>query len=139
MKYYKVLYNKPYGGFCLPDEICDQFKEKYGKELDSYTCDRRDERIIELVEQAEWFEQSQFGIAKIPVGCQYELHEYDGKEWVTWRLPESIIIDDLRMLLLGETLPDNINPITKQFLEYGKPFAKFEAHYRLKFKHLDHA
>lgn len=137
MDYYKVLYNVPYGGFCLPDEICNQFKEKYGEEVDSYTCDRTDERIIELVENAKWFEDSEFGIAKVPLGCQYELHEYDGKEWVSWSLPESIIIDDLRKMLVGEE--GSVHPITKQFLDYGKSFANFEAHYRLKFKHLDRA
>lgn len=134
MEYYRVVYNTTYGGFFLPHEIVRQFKQKYDEELQSqYSCDRTDERIIKLIETSEWFKDSDFAIKEIPKGCNHEIHEYDGKEWVSWTLPEIKIIDDLRMLLLGEITDENVNPITKQFLEFGGKFKDFDVWFRKKF------
>lgn len=92
-------------------------------------CYRKDERVIKLIEAAEWFEKSSFDIKKIPVGCVYEIREYDDMESVRWSLPKDKIIDDLRMIVLGELEKENANPLTKQFLDYGKSFDEFNSYF----------
>lgn len=139
MEVIKVLYNRTYGGFELPKKFCKEFNSKYGEKLSPYTIRRDDERIIEMVEASDWFKDSDIAIEEIPVGCEYTIHEYDGLEHVTWSLPESTIIEDLRKLLVKEVTDDDIHPLTKHFLEFGGSYKEFESYFRKKFKHPDHA
>ena len=142
MEVTKVLYNVPYGGFRLPGEICKQFQKKYGERIYEYMSYsdklRADPRLVELYEKSKYFEDGEIAIAEVPAGCVWTIHEYDGKEYVTWTLPEATIIEDLRKLLIGETV-DDIHPITKHFLESGISFKEFESYFRKKFTHPDHA
>ena len=132
METIKVVYNTSYGGFKLPYEFCKKFKQKYEEEISSYTIQRDDERIIEMLEESDWFEESDLAIAEIPAGCEWDIHEYDGKESVGWHLPEADIIEDLRLLLIGDTSA-TINPLTRHFLDSGKSFKEFEVHFRTRF------
>lgn len=119
MEMIKVVYNTTYGGFMLPGSFCQEFKEKYGEELSPYTMARDDERIIEMLEESDWFADSELAIKEIPAEAEWDLHTYDGMESITWHLPENKIIDDLRMILIGEATNDTIAPITKKFLDSG--------------------
>ena len=133
IEYYRVIYNTTYGGFRLPDDIVKKFKEEYGEEICPYSCSRTDERIIQMVHEADWFEDSDFAIKYIPVDCEHHIHEYDGRETVSWNLPKDKIIDDLRMLLIGEVTNESVSQLTKQFLEFGGTFDKFDKWFRMEF------
>ncbi len=138
MEVTKVLYNVPYGGFKLPTEICKQFQKKYGERIEVYMCYtdklRADPRLVELYENSKYFKHDgEIAIEEIPAGCVWTIHEYDGKEYVTWTLPEDTMIEDLRKLVIKEVTDEDIHPITKQFLESGMSFKEFESYFRKKF------
>jgi hypothetical protein len=132
MEVTEVLYNTTYGGFWLPNEICKEFEEKYGEKLIPYHCKRDDPRIVELFKKYENREYTEIDIAEVPKGCFWKIREYDGQESVSWTLPESIMIDDLRKVIMENTR-EGIHPITEQFLESGMTFVEFNKHFREKF------
>ena len=78
--YYKVLYNKGYGGFCFSDEARQRLKE-IG--LDTYTVRRHDPRLISIVEEIGLERASgsysNLQIAEIDYNL-YQIREYDGSE-----------------------------------------------------------
>ena len=78
----KIVLNKCYGGFGLDDELA----EKY--ELDEWSVDRTDEKLIELVEK--YGEDAEGAHAKLKVveipdeATDWEIDEYDGYESVIY-------------------------------------------------------
>lgn len=130
MEFYGVLYNTTYGGFWLPDEICKEFEEKYGEKILPYECKRDDQRIVQIVENYVNKGYIEIDVKEVPVGCEFYIHEYDGQESVRWNLPYNTMIDDLRMIVLGETTREKIHPITKRFLDFGGTFNEFETWFR---------
>ena len=90
----KVLINNCYGGF----GFSEKFEEQY-QEIIENSVGRHDVALIAAVESFGLDEASdkyaKIGIANVPDGCEYNIHEYDGTEYVddTWI---NISIDELR-------------------------------------------
>lgn len=143
-KYYEVVYYNDYGGFGYPQELFDKLDELYppesesesefGKKLrigtqfnfsSSYYNNiwRTSPEIIKIMRENNWLTnknyKTQWGIKKIPIGYDYKITEYDGKEQVHIICPiKEIITDLLRVIETGNY--DNINKITQKLLSKDK-------------------
>jgi Lhr-like helicase len=104
----KVVINNCYGGFSLSKEACELYAKKIGlntgkwnetwkffQEGDFYDRDiPRDDSVLvsiveELGEKANGY-CAELKIVEIPEDVEWDIHEYDGSEWVaevhrTWR------------------------------------------------------
>lgn len=123
----KVLVNECYGGYGISIEAeqlylkkkkisYELLEESYGRgvyQLDDedeetyLELDRNDPILIEVVEElgskrASGF-HAQLAIVEVPDGCQYDIHEYDGTEYInsTWI---EITLDELKNGLSGDRL-----------------------------------
>jgi len=123
----KVLVNECYGGYGISLEAEELYlkkkkisyellEESYGRGL--YEIDgedeetylelsRTDEVLVQVVEEIGSERASgphaQLAIVEVPDGCQYDIHEYDGAEYInsTWI---TITIDELKNGLSGDRL-----------------------------------
>ena len=84
----KIVINKDYGGFSLSDEATKRYAELKGSEGEGWNCrgvERNDPVLIQVVEEMGDAAGGQFaslGIVEIPDGVQWQIEEYDGREWV---------------------------------------------------------
>lgn len=93
----KVVINANYGGFFLSDEAVARIRE-----LKGYTSEsefrkeelRRDDRdlvtAVEEMQEKAGGNWSELKIVEVPDDVEWEIHEYDGWEWVaekhrTWQ------------------------------------------------------
>jgi hypothetical protein len=84
----KVVINRCYGGFGLSQEAEQSYKERKGITDPNWfywEIARNDEVLVELVEQmgpAVNSRYSDLAIVDIPDDVNWEIEEYDGREWV---------------------------------------------------------
>ncbi len=85
----KVVINDCYGGFGLSDEGVARYAEIKGITLDKdlYHRDiaRDDPALVALVEENRDEYESRYAslkVVEIPDDVEWEIEEYDGKEWV---------------------------------------------------------
>lgn len=79
----KIVVNKAFGGFSLPEEFCAQYN------FDPYDdIDRTDERLVNFMENCGGHTKIDFGdlrIVAIPdTSTDWEISQYDGFETVTY-------------------------------------------------------
>lgn len=86
MKTRKVLINFRYGGYHLPREILDALsvRGRITSYNEKYAIPRDDPDLIAVAELAspEYLEQHDLGIVEIPADVEWQIEEYDGKEWI---------------------------------------------------------
>jgi hypothetical protein len=91
-----VVINTDFGGFGLSDQAMDLFKKRSGiTDGDFYDHDiaRDDPVLVQIVRELGAEADSKFAnlkIVEIPAYVEWEIGEYDGREWVaekhrTWR------------------------------------------------------
>ncbi len=121
----KVLVNDCYGGYGISLEAeqlyftkkgisFELIEERYGRgkylidgEVAYAEIDRDDPILIEVVEEIgserASGEHAELSISEIPDGCEYDIHEYDGTEYIssTWI---EITLDELKNGLSGDRL-----------------------------------
>lgn len=121
----KVLVNECYGGYGISIEAEELYlkkkgikyeliEESYGRgkylingEETYLELSRTDEVLVQVVEEIGSERASgphaELSISEIPDGCQYDIHEYDGTEYInsTWI---NITIDELKNGLSGDRL-----------------------------------
>ncbi len=88
----KIVINKCYGGFGLSDAARERLRElltREGLPLGEGSFEdelsRDDPRLIRVVEEMgkdSWGKRAQLVIIEIPDGVDWEVEDYDGKEWV---------------------------------------------------------
>lgn len=85
----KIVVNREFGGFSLPEEFCTQYNmERYDD------IDRTDERLIDFVENHDGEVKVFCGILEITeipdTATDWEIFEYDGLETVIYVLDGKI-------------------------------------------------
>lgn len=120
----KVLYNTRYGGFSFSKEFVEEFNKRHPDRKPSLTkwnADRTDPDIIALFEEmgSEWSSGrcAILAIEEIPDDVEYDIHEYDGQEDVTWDIPKDKIIDDLMDILKGRKKLEETSKFTQMMFE----------------------
>lgn len=83
----KVVINTCYGGFGLSDRAKQLYSERKGITENIYDWDigRADPILIQVIEEmgdAAGGSYAQLKIVEIPDNVDWEIEEYDGKEWV---------------------------------------------------------
>lgn len=85
----KIVVNREYGGFSLPEEFCTQYNMKRYEGID-----RTDERLINFVENNGGEVKVFCGILEITeipdTATDWEIFEYDGLETVIYVLDGKI-------------------------------------------------
>lgn len=91
----KIVINDCYGGFGLSEVALNQYKKETGADDAIYHWDipRDDPVLVSIVEELGSEANGQFAelkVVEIPDGVNWEIEEYDGKEWAaeqhrTWR------------------------------------------------------
>lgn len=101
MEYTTILFNSNYGtdGLNPSDELCDKYREKYGKE---FNFDRDDKLMVELIRETNDYSIGVSYFDKKYEGC-HTISEYDGLEKVT------IDINKYRIKLIKEIPDDEFN------------------------------
>jgi D-mannonate dehydratase len=78
----KIAVNRCYGGFSLSEEA----RKLLGAEYSHWFGERDDPRLIEVIEQLGVEKASgalaDIEIVEIPDDVEWQIEEYDGKEWV---------------------------------------------------------
>lgn len=81
----KIVLNKKYGGFSLPEEFCTQYNMKKYEDIN-----RTDNRLINFIENRGGHVEVSHGnlvVAEIPdESTDWEINEYDGYENITFVL-----------------------------------------------------
>ena len=80
----KIVLNKSYGGFNLPEGFCTQYNIT---ELeDKWSVERTDERLIHYVELNGGAQPyGKLKVVEVPDACtDWELNDYDGFESITY-------------------------------------------------------
>lgn len=84
----KIVINDCYGGFGLSGEALASYNRRTGKALsydESRGIGRGDPALVEVVEemaQKANGEEANLLIVEIPDGVEWQIEDYDGKEWV---------------------------------------------------------
>lgn len=90
----KILINKCFGGFEFSDEFIEEYTKRTGTSFYCIKEYRTANDIIELFEEMgserSSGELSELEIVEIPDDVEWEVHDYDGNEWIaevhrTWR------------------------------------------------------
>lgn len=108
MKTYSVLINKCYGGYSFSEEFEEKLTELTNTEFPVYHVNRHDERLIALynafiqVNANPNGYSSNLQIVNVPVGLNYEIHEYDGSESLSTFL--YVTVDELAKGLSQEKI-----------------------------------
>lgn len=118
----KVLYNGKYGGFSFSDAFVEEFNKRHPeKKIDRYSNERTDPDVVALVEELGQEKSSGYSamiyVEEIPDDVEYEIHEYDGLEDVTWDVPKDLIIQDLLDMIKGRKKWDSTSKFTQMLLE----------------------
>jgi len=80
----KIVINKAFGGFGLTDEMMKYVGYKKRNKWDSgYDYDRTDPKLIEYLENTPKEKHRELKIVEIPDDVDWDIEEYDGKEWVS--------------------------------------------------------
>ena len=81
----KVVYNGDYGGFSIPEKVCERYNEIAGTNYingwDMCDIPRHDPLLVQLVEEYIKNHKSDLRISEI-TGDRYRIDEYDGWESV---------------------------------------------------------
>lgn len=105
----KVLINKCYGGYGLSEEFVNHLitNNLVPQDSNSYTINRNNQKIIEEaikfgLENVNGF-CAKLEIVELPDGCNYNIGEYDGQEWIEqyWI---NVTLDELKNGLSDEQL-----------------------------------
>jgi hypothetical protein len=82
----KIAVNRCYGGFGLSAKAKERFRELSEKDFDKWADDARTDptliKVIEELGEAANGYYAKLEIVEIPDGTDWEIEEYDGKEWV---------------------------------------------------------
>lgn len=84
----KIVINEEYGGFGLSDKAWKLYCENTGKDPEkdwAGEIPRDDAVLIEIVEtlgKESWDDYAKLKIVEIPEDVQWEIQEYDGREWI---------------------------------------------------------
>ena len=93
----KIVINTCHGGFNLSDKALELYNELSGKSLlYCWDIERNDPHLVQVVEslgETAGGRHSDLRVVDIPEGVDWQLEEYDGKEWVaekhrTWGLDD---------------------------------------------------
>jgi len=84
----KIVVNNRYGGFSLSDVGLERYRELSGRKTFDFFFDdleRDDPHLVEVVNELgvdanDWC--SELKIIEIPDDVEWEICEYDGREWV---------------------------------------------------------
>ncbi len=80
----KIVVNKTFGGFQLTDEMMDYIGYKKTSEYDKcWDASRTDPKLIEFLETTPPEKHGTLGICYVPDDVDWEIEEYDGREWVS--------------------------------------------------------
>lgn len=83
----KIVINTCYGGFGLSDEAMQEYKNRKGLTTDFlWEIERNDPDLVEIVEELGDEANGAFAhlkIVDIPDGIEWEIEEYDGREWIS--------------------------------------------------------
>ena len=80
----KIVINAQYGGFGLSKQATKRYFELTGKNVDRHH-DRADPYLVQIVEELGLVAGDQFAslkIVEVPDDVDWQIEEYDGKEWV---------------------------------------------------------
>ena len=118
----KVLYNDCYGGFGFSEEFVKEFNKRYPeKKIHRYSRERVDPDIIALVEEMGLNKSSgvcaKIRIQEIPDDVEYDIHEYDGEETVSWHVPNVEVIQDLLDMVKGRKKEEETSKFTQLLLK----------------------
>jgi hypothetical protein len=82
----KIVINKCYGGFGLSDVALARYKKESGNiDVSEYYINRADPILVSIVEELgedSWGGFAELCVVDIPDGVEWEVEEYDGKEWI---------------------------------------------------------
>ena len=82
----KIVINACHGGFSLSDTALDLYNELSGKSLRyCWDIERDDPFLVKVVEslgEAADGRHADLHIVSIPEGVDWQIEEYDGKEWI---------------------------------------------------------
>ncbi len=82
----KIVINKCYGGFGLSDVALARYKKESGNiDVSEYYINRADPILVSIVEELgedSWGGFAELRVVDIPDGVEWEVEEYDGKEWI---------------------------------------------------------
>lgn len=82
----KIVINTCYGGFGLCDEAMQEYKNRKGlTTVFLWKIERNDPDLVEIVEEMGDAASDLFAelkVVDIPDGIEWEIQEYDGREWV---------------------------------------------------------
>lgn len=81
----KIAINVDYGGFSLSKKAIELLKEKGVCLNRGCTTDRSNMNLIEVIEllgKESWGDFAKLEVIEIPEGVEWQIEEYDGKEWV---------------------------------------------------------
>ena len=82
----KIVINSDYGGFSLSEEAIKELGLPYDGYGFDYTDKRSDKKLVDVVEKLGERANgvcASLKVIKIPDGVDWEIEEYDGKEWVS--------------------------------------------------------
>ncbi len=83
VKTIKIVINKTYGGFGLTEEMMEYVGYKKICSWDRYhDCSRTDPKLIEFLERYPE-RASTLNVVDIPDDVEWEIENYDGKEWIS--------------------------------------------------------
>jgi hypothetical protein len=81
----KIVINKCYGGFGLSEVAETRYKNESDNNVPYWDIPRNDAILISIVEELgedSWGTYSELEVIDIPDGVEWEVEEYDGKEWI---------------------------------------------------------
>lgn len=83
----KIVINKCYGGFRLSEVAFNRYKAESGNTDCRYdgSIIRNDPILVSIVEELgedSWGGFAELSVVDIPDGVEWEVEEYDGKEWI---------------------------------------------------------
>lgn len=116
----RILLNGNFGGFCIPEEIEELAKKKFGeKSCSSYDASievREDEEVIAAVLEYYKNKKTNLYIIEFPECIPIRINEYDGSESISidWR--------ELFRLSICGLLTDEQKELTKKVLNNEKIF-----------------
>jgi hypothetical protein len=125
---YPVLYNAKYGGFGLSDKAIALYKSSdiIDNDLLEYIEDGHFPRnhlpLIQLLFDKLGLEASSgknaaLKLAFVPTGFDFQIPEYDGKEYVVDEFPTHLIVDDLLGLIKNGDQHEHRSLLTSVILE----------------------
>jgi hypothetical protein len=82
----KIVINDVYGGYELSKEAYKKLGLKWDGYGDAFIDDRANPKLVDVVEKLGDSASGDFSrlkIVEIPYDVEWEIEEYDGKEWVS--------------------------------------------------------